>query len=301
MPDKGKAHLLKSFRMVLPAAAILIAGVVVLLGLLIYRVSHPEPSPEPVNPTHYSLPALEVSIPAGGENRLPAWWIPGLKGAPGIILAPGYGMSRSDAMSLAAALHEKGYNILVYSQRGCGPAPASASTLGLREAGDMAQAVRLIQDRPEGDRARLGIWGVDIGALAALRTAASFPEVLAIVADSPYESESDFFACLLADDFGLGSRILSSICYQAFRLTQVFNGSLSSRKLPVKELSGRAILFIKGENRKNLAELTNAIYDQIQPQKEMISFKAARVRAMSGEELMAYDRQVANFFSLNLR
>jgi len=81
----------------------------------------------------------------------------------------------------------------------------------------------------------------------------------------------------------------------------VFNGSLSSRKLPVKELSGRAILFIKGENRKNLAELTNAIYDQIQPQKEMISFKAARVRAMSGEELMAYDRQVANFFSLNLR
>ena len=26
--------------------------------------------------------------------EIPGWWIPGLKGAPGIILAPGYGMAR---------------------------------------------------------------------------------------------------------------------------------------------------------------------------------------------------------------
>jgi hypothetical protein len=61
------------------------------------------------------------------------------------------------------------------------------------------------------------------------------------------------------------------------------------------------ILFIKGENRKGLAERTTVIYDKIQPQKEMISFRSARTHAMSGEDLKNYDRQVTNFFHLNLQ
>jgi hypothetical protein len=37
------------------------------------------------------------------------------------------------------------------------------------------------------------------------------------------------------------------------------------------------------------------------PQKELISFKMARIHSMSGEDLKNYDRQVVNFFHLNLR
>jgi len=61
------------------------------------------------------------------------------------------------------------------------------------------------------------------------------------------------------------------------------------------------ILFIKGDNRKGLGDLTTAIYDRIQPQKEMISFRTSRVHLMSGDDLRSYDRQVAGFFKMNLR
>ncbi len=85
-----------------------------------------------------------------------------------------------------------------------------------------------------------------------------------------------------------------------FRLAHMTRGSFKSGAIPAQALSNRMILFIKGENRKGLSDLTTAIYEKIQPQKEMISFKTARMHVMSGEDLKSYDRQVANFFHLNL-
>ncbi len=173
--------------MVFPAFAILLGGVVVILGVLVYKISYPERAQETVDPSHYLLPSLEVSIPTQDQLEIPGWWIPGLKGAPGIVLAPGYGMNRSDALSLAAALHEGGFNLLIYDQRGNGTNPRGASTLGLLESEDMLQAVRFLRNRPESNRSSMGIWGVDVSALAALKAAADCPEVRAIVADGAFE------------------------------------------------------------------------------------------------------------------
>ncbi len=287
--------------MVFPAFAILLGGAVVVLGVLVYKISYPEKAQETVDPSHYLLPSLEVGIPTESRMEIPGWWIPGLKGAPGIILAPGYGMSRSDALSLAAALHENGFNLLTYDQRGNGANPRGASTLGLLEPGDMLQAVRFLQSRPESNRSRVGIWGVDVGALAALRAAAACTEVRAIVADSAFESIEDFVGYRLAEDFGFENSIVQFGCFEIFRLVHILDGSFSNQQLPLQAISDRMILFIKGENRRELGNLTAAIYDKIQPQKEMISFKASRTHLMSGEDLKSYDRQVANFFHLNLQ
>ena len=284
--------------MVLPAAIILIAGALAILGVLVYKLSYPGAVQETANPSHYLLPSLEVTVPAGKKD-LPGWWIPGLKSAPGIILAPGYGMSRSDALSLAAALHEAGFNLLVYTPRGS--TEKSASTLGLRETADMLEAIKLVQGRPESNRERLGIWGVDVGANAALRAAAECKEVRAIIADSAFESVADFLGYKIAEDFGVDSRILQLGTYQIFRLAHIAGGAFKGGALDPQALSDRTILFIKGENRQGLGNLATAIYDKIQPQKEMISFKTARVRVMSGEDLRSYDRHVTNFFHLNLR
>jgi hypothetical protein len=86
-----------------------------------------------------------------------------------------------------------------------------------------------------------------------------------------------------------------------FKLVQLGSATLLSRQLPTGPLANRSILFIQGENRKNLGKLTEALYDRIQPQKEMVTLKTARIHLMSGEELKNYDRQVATFFHLNLQ
>jgi pimeloyl-ACP methyl ester carboxylesterase len=289
------------FRTILPAAAILLVGIGVIFGVLIYKVSYPGAVPESVDPSYYSLPSLEISIPSGNGLEFPGWWIPGLKDAPGIVLAPGYGMCHSDALSLAAVLHQNGFNLLVYAQRGSGASPRGASTLGLHEDEDMAGAIRFLQGRRESNRARLGIWGTDVGALAALKAAAAFPAVRAIAADSVFESVADFLDYRIAEDFGLENRLIQYGCHEIYRLAHIFDGVSMNERLDLQALADRTILFIKGENCRALGSSTAALYDKIRPQKEMISFKTARVHLMSGEDLRSYDRQVANFFHLNLQ
>jgi pimeloyl-ACP methyl ester carboxylesterase len=290
----------RSLRTIFPSVLILFLGAVIVLGVMLYKISYPAPVQEAANPSFYSLPSLEVTVPTDDGKELAAWWIPGLKGAPAVILAPGYGMNRADALSLAFTLHESGFNLLAYDQRGNGAIPKGASTLGLLETKDMLQAIRFVQARQECNGKRLGIWGTDIGALSALRAVANSPEVRAIAVDGVYESPADFLGYRIAESFGVDSRLVALSAFQIFSLAHITHRSAANSEIPVQALSERAILFIKGENHKKLAELTTAVYDKIQPRKEIISFKTARVHVMNGEDLKSYDRQVANFFHLNL-
>ena len=137
-------------------------------------------------------------------------------------------MSRSDALSLAVALHEKGFNLLIYDQRGSGGAPRGASTSRpLRNRGYVGRRAVHAGAGPKATAEKIGIWGVDIGALAALKAAADSPEVRAIAADSAFQSPSDFLSYRIEEDFGLNNRLLQFGCYQIFRLAHI-RGSLSS-------------------------------------------------------------------------
>src|SRR5262245_65656862 len=100
-------------------------------------------------------------------------------------------MSRGDALSLATTLRDQGYHLLIYDQRGAGASPRGASTLGLDETADMVAAVDFLERRSDVAPQRIGIWGVDVGARAALKTAAQRATVRAVAADSPYSKVSD--------------------------------------------------------------------------------------------------------------
>ena len=301
LPATAKNHGEWLLKTALPAIGILLLALAVLLGILVYKISYPKTVAEGVNPSHYLMPYMEMGIRSGKNNDIPGWWIPGLKNAPGIILAPGYGMNRSDGLSLAVALRQHGFNLLIFDQRGSGSSYRGASTLGFRESEDMADAIRFMKSRPESDPERIGIWGVDVGAYAALKSAGTFPEVKAIAADNPFETIENYLGYRIAEDFGVDNPALRIGCYQIFRLAHFFAKGSGREQLPMNSLSGRAILFIKGADRNKLADSTMAIYEEIQPQKELISFKATRFHAMNGENLQNYDRQVASFFHQNLR
>lgn len=122
-----------------------------------------------------------------------------------------------------------------------------------------------------------------------------------IAVDSPFETVKDYLDYRIAEDFGLNNSLLRWSCYQGFRLAHFFGRASLNNELSRNALSGKAILFIKGEEHKSLADLTTAIHAKIQPPNELISFGKARTHAMSGEMLKAYDKQVAGFFRINLK
>lgn len=285
---------------VLPGLGMIFAGALVVVGIVVYRISHPGPVLEPVNPSHFLLPSMDVTWSTPDGKGIPGWWIPGTRGAPAILLAPGYGMSRGDALSLATILREQGYNLLIYDQRGAGASPRGASTLGLDETADMLAALDFLEHRSDVAPQRIGIWGVDVAARAALKAAAMRAAVRAVAADSPYSRVSDLLPIRVQEETGVDNRILNLACSLAFQVYRLTSSSAMEEGIAVEPLSDRAVLLIQGENRKELARHTTAISERLQPPKELISVRAARFRFMSGEELKNYDRQVSNFFALNL-
>jgi hypothetical protein len=281
--------------------AVSVAGLFGLGALvwLTYRVTHPGPLAEAVTPAHYLLPSVDVSWSGKDGKEIPGWWIPGLKGAPGILLAPGYSMTRGDGLSLAAQLREQGFNVLIYEARGS-TRPRHVSTLGIQEADDMMSALDFLQTRRDSSNNRIGIWGVDVSARAALHAAASRPSVRAVVADSPFERVADFLAIRVAEESGIENRFLAIGCGLLLQLAWFVPSTALISGPPLDALADRPILFVQGENRKALARYTAAIYDRIQPQKELVTVHSSRSRRMSPDELRSYDRQVSNFFALNL-
>jgi hypothetical protein len=286
---------------ILPAAIILGLGILATPCLLVYKVSKFRMSQETLDPSFHFLEFSDIRMTSPDGNEIHGWWIPGMEGFAGIVLAPGFGMNRSDALSLATVLHKEGFNILIYGQRGSSASSEKSSSFGLKEEKDMLSILQFIQKRPEIDPSSIGIWGVDVGAYSALQAAAAVLEVRAIAADNVFESISNFVDIRIDEEFDLENRFLQFGCRQIYRLFYITSGSLSDEGIPVEKLVDRSLLFITGENRKKLGYLTTALYEKLSSEKEIISFKTSRVHLMKEEEFQGYDRRVADFFLQNLQ
>jgi pimeloyl-ACP methyl ester carboxylesterase len=272
------------------------AGAMVFVG---FRVSHPSEAGEAATPAHYLLAASEIPWVSRDGQSLAGYWIPGRRGGPAVVLATGYGMSRSDGLSLATVLHHAGFNVLLYSQRGCGAKPRGASWLGLRETTDMETALDLLAQRTDIDRTQIGVWGVDVGARAALAAAAGRPAVRVIVADCPYQEVRDFLSVRLKEDLGISSPILHRIA--GWGLGFVASRAVrEASALSVDRLGDRDVMVVCGDNRPDLTPLAVALHSRIRPAKTLITLQASRIRLMAGEELAKYDAVVAGFFQLYL-
>lgn len=293
----AKVRIFNSVRIFLPITVILVACVITFPIVIFYKISHPPAPAEPTQPALYVLQSKDIEVSSGGTSGISGWWIPGEESSAAIVLAPGYGMCRSDALSLAAVLNKKGFNLFIYGQRGSSSSVEKASTFGLKEREDMLRVLEFIRNSGS---TRIGIWGVDIGAYAALWAASSLPEVRAIAADCPYESILDFMEVRIKEEFNLDNRLLNFSCRQIFRLRYITSGVLKDRQIAIEPLSDRSVLCITGENRKALGHLSMVLYEKLPSKKEKVEFKNSRIRLMKGDSLREYDTRVAEFFQQNL-
>jgi hypothetical protein len=290
-PVRGLKKLLRA---ALPACLILAAGFFGFLAYIVYRVTHPGTAGEQVSPSHYLLAAQDASWTTERGKEIVGWWIPAAKRAPGIVLAPGYGMNRSDALSLGSALHEAGFHVLLYAS----PAPSS---FGIREDEEIESAIAFLKGQTAVDSERIGLWGVDESAHAALDAAAAHPEIRAIALDTPFEYPLDYFVEKTREELGYRNRAVEIGAREMFRLMHIFSYRSSSAPLQTGPLADRCILVLQGANRKDLASLTGPLYERLQGQKEILDVVSSRTRLMSGEEMKVYDRQVTGFFRSHLQ
>jgi alpha-beta hydrolase superfamily lysophospholipase len=121
-------------------------------------------------------------IPAGG----PVWrrW----RGSRGtVVMFHGYAGCKASLLREAAVVRQAGYDAFLVDFRGCGGSSGSVTTVGYREADDVAEAFAYVKQKL-GNKP-LVIYGRSMGAAAALRAVSlgrAHPD--ALVLESPFDS-----------------------------------------------------------------------------------------------------------------
>jgi uncharacterized protein len=116
--------------------------------------------------------------------------------APTVVLCHGYRTSRAHLRTVAGLQYSHGYNILFFDFRGHGESDSVMTSGGNAEVCDLEAALEVASRQPETLPGKIIIHGFSMGASVALLTPPR-PEVMAIIADSPYAHSDDILRRLV--------------------------------------------------------------------------------------------------------
>ncbi len=136
------------------------------------------------SPADYGLAFEEVRFSATDGVPISGWLLSG--GTRQAVVACGHGLfrSRREVLDRAAFFRHQGYDTLVFDFRRHGKSGGERVTLGYEERRDFEGAVEFLRStHPE---APVVLYGVSMGAGAAVLAARETPAVAAVVADSPF-------------------------------------------------------------------------------------------------------------------
>ena len=128
----------------------------------------------------------QVELVTEDHVRLSAWYTPPQNGAV-ILVAHGYGDKRTEHYYALFASH--GYGVVAWDFRAHGQSEGEFSSLGYYEVLDAKAALDFARVQPGVDH--IGAWGGSMGAVTMIRATAQYPEIEALVADSPFATLED--------------------------------------------------------------------------------------------------------------
>ncbi|MBI5708782.1 MAG: hypothetical protein HZC42_00505 [Candidatus Eisenbacteria bacterium] len=137
------------------------------------------PAPEHAqNPGAPAVAAEAVTFPAADSLPVSGWWLAGPAGAPAVVIGGRGAGSTADRLPAARAFLERGFAVLTFDYRGCGPGHDPATDDSLRTivfasawVDDMLGALRYARSRAGSGR-HVFAWGQDPGGAVAVAAAA---------------------------------------------------------------------------------------------------------------------------------
>ena len=192
MPSRSR--ILKIIRNVMLLLAVLVAGFFLVFVPWFFtslvtrnRFHYPDPN-DGKTPTSYHLNFRWVQFTTRDGVLLKGWYIPAEGVAHGTIVY-GHGLNRTRVEMLPDAVfaHTLGYNGLLFDLRHHGMSGGTTTTLGYQERLDVEGAVQYVLGQEHSARP-IVVWGVSMGAAAALMAAAETPDIAAVISDSSFDS-----------------------------------------------------------------------------------------------------------------
>src|ERR1043166_4613001 len=212
------SRILKTF---LPIVLVIVVVFAAICVWLVRSITHPPRAAYLVTPESFSrvtgpmLQAQDVTWKNHDGTEARGWLIRGTQGAPAVILLHGYGADRSWLLNLAVKTNETtNFTVLWPDLRGHGEnPPVNATTFGTVEGDDVTAAIDYLKTLKTTSGApqvgpRIGLYGIELGAYAALDAARRYHEIRALALDSIPGSPDDLVRAALGSRTGMNNGVL---------------------------------------------------------------------------------------------
>jgi pimeloyl-ACP methyl ester carboxylesterase len=291
------------------------------VGYVVYSVTHPPRRAYLVTPERFLQLSSERSVKATDETwsnrdgtQARGWLLRGGEGQPAIIMLHRYGTDRSWLLNLGIKINETtSYTVLWPDLRGHGLDPPVARTsFGAVEGEDVAAALdhlrtlKTPQGRPlVGER--LGLYGVEMGAYAAMLAAARDAKVQALVLDSVPASTDDILRSAVRERVGVDNGALQTLTRLGTGIYFLGHYSNTSACSLVASLNNRRVLLLTGEDAPELLRASTIQLAHCFPSQTTVEIKSDlpltgfNLPSATGEQGELYDRRVIDFFDKALR
>lgn len=313
-------RLLKSLsKLVLPVLLLVTAAVGSASVWLLHEVSRPKSSTYLVTPQKYGqlssrgAQITEETWTNPDNTQARAWLLRGSSNSPAVVLLYKYGANRSHVLNLAVKLSEAtNFTVLMPEMRGHGENPSVQETsFGGCEADDLGSAVAHLRGLRTADQIplvndKIGVYGVEMGGLAATFAAAKDPAIKALVLDSVPRDSDGVLEGSMSQRFPFASSFTTQIARLATS-GYYFDGCY--RRVPAceaaKQIAGRKALLLGGVDQPELQDSTNKLSKcfgggTVVETKTDLSPSGFNMVNASIETSEAYDQRVIDFLRASL-
>ena len=201
-------------------------------------------------PANFGVQFRDVEFQTADGVKLSGWLIPSGDKHATIVYSHGLFRSRRELLERAMELARLGYGGLMYDSRNHGLSGPARVGLGYNERLDVEAAVRFLNEARTQDK--IVLFGISMGATAALLAAAETPEAAAVISDSSFLSFKDTVdhhvnMFLRLPSFPVGNELRFFIERRAG-----FDGSQFNVVEAVKRIGDRPILFIAAAHDRRM-------------------------------------------------
>ena len=267
-------RLLKSLsRLVFPIMVLVTLAVGTASVWLVHEMARPKTSTFLVTPKKYGQLSsrgsqiTDESWPNPDNTSARGWLLRGDPNSPAVIVLYKYGANRSHLLNLAVKINEAtNFTVLKPELRGHGENPAVVYTsFGGCEADDLAASIAFLRGLRTPEQIPLvgqdiGVYGLEMGALAATNAAAKDASIKALVLDSVPRDSDGLLEGTVARRFPFASSVTAQFA-KLGTMAYYFDGCY--RRVPTCETArsilGRNVLLLAGVEQPDLQDSTSKL------------------------------------------